>query len=127
MQELRGKTAVITGGGSGIGRGMATVFAREGMQIVVADVEEAAAAETVEMVTSAGGRAVAVLVTTKMTNVGMGWAQLKNVIGDIEPLVTLALIKKYYGVYTHSPAPIPAIYTEEPVQSGPRRVIVKRR
>jgi CheY-like chemotaxis protein len=34
-----------------------------------------------------GGGAVAVLVTTKTTNVGMGWAQLKNVIGDIEPLV----------------------------------------
>jgi zinc protease len=49
-----------------------------------------------------------------------------TVIGDIEPAATLNLVKKYYGVYTHSPAPIPAIYTEEPVQSGERRVIVKR-
>jgi zinc protease len=48
------------------------------------------------------------------------------VIGDLEPAATLGLIKKYYGVYPHSPAPIPAIYTEEPAQSGERRVIVKR-
>jgi zinc protease len=49
-----------------------------------------------------------------------------TVIGDVETAATLNLIKKYYGVYSHSPAPIPAIYTEEPVQSGERRVTVKR-
>ncbi|HWJ35795.1 MAG TPA: pitrilysin family protein [Steroidobacteraceae bacterium] len=49
-----------------------------------------------------------------------------TVVGDIDPAATLALIKKYYGVYTASPQPIPAIYTEEPEQSGPRRVLVKR-
>jgi zinc protease len=49
-----------------------------------------------------------------------------TVIGDLETAATLNLIKKYYGVYSHSPAPIPAIYTEEPVQSGERRVTVKR-
>jgi zinc protease len=49
-----------------------------------------------------------------------------TVIGDLEPAATLSLIRKYYGVYPHSPAPIPAIYTEEPAQSGERRVIVKR-
>ncbi len=49
-----------------------------------------------------------------------------SVIGDIDPAATLNLIKKYYGGYPRSPAPIPGIYTEEPVQSGGRRVIVKR-
>ncbi len=49
-----------------------------------------------------------------------------TVVGDIETDAVLGLIKKYYGVYPHSPAPIPAIYTEEPAQSGERRVIVKR-
>jgi zinc protease len=47
-------------------------------------------------------------------------------VGDIEPATALALIKKYYGDYLRSPAAIPAIYTEEPEQSGARRVIVKR-
>src|SRR5258708_28544386 len=49
-----------------------------------------------------------------------------TVIGDLDPAATLSLIKKYYGVYPHSPAAIPAIYTEEPAQSGERRVTIKR-
>src|SRR5271154_2944411 len=49
-----------------------------------------------------------------------------TVIGDVEPAATLNLIRKYYGVYPHSPQPIPSIYTEEPAQSGERRVLVKR-
>ena len=47
-------------------------------------------------------------------------------VGDIDKAATLKLVKQYYGVYTHSPQPIPTIYTEEPAQSGPRRVLVKR-
>jgi zinc protease len=49
-----------------------------------------------------------------------------TVVGDVEPAVALGLIKKYYGAYPRSPQPIPAIYTEEPAQSGARRVVVKR-
>jgi zinc protease len=49
-----------------------------------------------------------------------------TVVGDIEPEAVLGLIKKYYGVYSHSPAPIPDIYTEEPPQSGERRVLIRR-
>jgi zinc protease len=49
-----------------------------------------------------------------------------TVIGDLEPEATLSLIKKYYGAYAQSPAPIPTMYTEEPAQSGERRVTVKR-
>ncbi|MXZ89044.1 MAG: SDR family NAD(P)-dependent oxidoreductase [Dehalococcoidia bacterium] len=41
MQEFAGKVAVITGGASGIGLGMATRFAAEGMRLVLADIEEA--------------------------------------------------------------------------------------
>ena len=43
MESFEGKTAVITGGGSGIGRGIGIVFAREGMNVVVADIEQTAA------------------------------------------------------------------------------------
>ncbi|MDB5684994.1 MAG: ligN [Sphingomonas bacterium] len=42
MQEVAGKTAFITGGASGIGLGMATVFARNGMKVVIADVRQEA-------------------------------------------------------------------------------------
>jgi zinc protease len=49
-----------------------------------------------------------------------------TIIGDFDPAAGLALIKKYYGVYPRAPKPIPQVYTEEPAQSGPRRVTVKR-
>ncbi len=49
-----------------------------------------------------------------------------TLVGDFETADALALIKKYYGVYSHSPAPIPTIYTEEPAQTGERRVTIKR-
>lgn len=40
MQDLDGKTAFITGGSSGIGLGMATTFARAGMNVVITDIRE---------------------------------------------------------------------------------------
>jgi len=54
VEEFAGKTAVITGAGSGLGRGMALYAAGEGMRVVVADVEEPALAETVALVEEAG-------------------------------------------------------------------------
>jgi zinc protease len=49
-----------------------------------------------------------------------------TVVGDVETAPILALVKKYYGKYPHSPEPIPGIYTEEPPQTGARRVTVTR-
>lgn len=49
-----------------------------------------------------------------------------SVIGDFQPEKALTLVKKYYGSYPKSPKPIPEVYTEEPEQTGPRRVIVQR-
>ena len=54
---LDGKSAIITGGGSGIGRAAALVFAREGARVIVADVAEQGGRETVEMIRGKGGDA----------------------------------------------------------------------
>ena len=49
-----------------------------------------------------------------------------SVIGDFKAETALGLVKKYYGVYPKAPNAIPVVYTEEPAQTGPRRVTVKR-
>jgi NAD(P)-dependent dehydrogenase (short-subunit alcohol dehydrogenase family) len=54
---FHGKTAVITGGGSGIGRAAALIFAREGARVVAADIDTAAGLETQHLIQSAGGEA----------------------------------------------------------------------
>jgi NAD(P)-dependent dehydrogenase (short-subunit alcohol dehydrogenase family) len=54
--KLYGKTALITGAGSGIGRATALVFAREGACVAVADCVPEGGQETVEMIRDAGGQ-----------------------------------------------------------------------
>ena len=49
-----------------------------------------------------------------------------SVIGDFQTPAALGLIKKFYGAIPKSPKPIPQLYTEEPEQTGARRVTVKR-
>jgi NAD(P)-dependent dehydrogenase (short-subunit alcohol dehydrogenase family) len=49
MKDLRGKTAAITGAGGGLGRAMALAFAREGMHLALADVDEGALQETASL------------------------------------------------------------------------------
>jgi NAD(P)-dependent dehydrogenase (short-subunit alcohol dehydrogenase family) len=55
---LDGKSAVVTGAGSGVGRASALRFAEEGARVVVADISAARAQETVDLITKADGTAV---------------------------------------------------------------------
>jgi NAD(P)-dependent dehydrogenase (short-subunit alcohol dehydrogenase family) len=59
---LEGKSALLTGGGSGIGRASCLAMAREGARLIVADLNEAAAEETAALIRDAGGEAKAVMV-----------------------------------------------------------------
>ena len=57
MRDLKGKTAVVTGAGSGIGRELAIGCAREGANVVLADIDEKGMRETLMAIAQMGVRA----------------------------------------------------------------------
>lgn len=58
--DLSGRVAMVTGGGSGIGRETSQLLAQAGAAVAVADLNKAAAQETAELITKAGGQAIGV-------------------------------------------------------------------
>ena len=54
---MKGKTAIVTGGGSGFGEGIAKRFAQEGCQVMVADINDEGGRRVVADITAAGGQA----------------------------------------------------------------------
>ncbi len=82
---LTGKVAVVTGGGGGIGRGISEAFAAHGARVVVADVDEARAQDTVDAISArdpdAGARA--------------------ELVDVREPVQVAALAESVLGAYGH--------------------------
>jgi NAD(P)-dependent dehydrogenase (short-subunit alcohol dehydrogenase family) len=57
--QLEGKSVIITGAGSGVGRASALLFAAEGAKVVCADIQQGWAQQTTDLIVAAGGTAVA--------------------------------------------------------------------
>ncbi|WP_420627192.1 SDR family oxidoreductase [Candidatus Leptofilum sp.] len=75
--QLDGKIALITGGGSGIGRATAVLFANHGAKLAIADINPAGGQETVEMVAEQGGEAFFV-----QTDVSQA-TQVENMVNEV--------------------------------------------
>lgn len=91
MGKLDGKVAVITGAASGIGRGVANLFAREGAAIGIFDLDKANADKVAHEVAAHGGKvAVAIGDVGKEADVEAGLKELVSELGDVDILVNNA-------------------------------------
>jgi meso-butanediol dehydrogenase/(S,S)-butanediol dehydrogenase/diacetyl reductase len=89
--ELVDKVAIITGGGSGMGRSFSLLFAREGAKVVVVDVVSEAGIETVSLIKKAGGQAVFVFAdVTKEGDVVQAVKKTIETYGGVDILVNNA-------------------------------------
>ena len=129
--RLQDKVALITGGGSGIGRETAVLFAKEGAAVVVADVNDAGGEETVQLVRQAGGQATyvhadvalavdcAAMVQTAEThfgklnvlfnNAGIMLSEDDDAINTEEAIWDLTMAVNLKGVYLGCKYGIPAL------------------
>ncbi len=87
--RLDGKVAIVTGGGSGNGRGIAVKFAAEGAKVVIADINEGGGRETVNLLSGGKHMFIAADVTQK-TEVDSMVQQVMQEYGRIDVLVNNA-------------------------------------
>ena len=77
MFSLKNKTAIVTGGGSGIGKAIAKIFAKQGAEVFILDFDESGAAQTVIEITDEDGKAYAIHCDVSNQQ------QVKKIIDDI--------------------------------------------
>lgn len=89
--RLQGKRAIVTGGGSGIGRGASVRLAEEGAAVGVLDINFNGAQETVDIIAGAGGTAVAVQVdVTAEDQVAKGIQRVAALFGGLDTVIANA-------------------------------------
>jgi NAD(P)-dependent dehydrogenase (short-subunit alcohol dehydrogenase family) len=81
MGRLDGKNAIVTGGGRGIGRGIALVLVSEGAAVALADIDTASAEATAGDINGSGGRAT--VIRTDVTDPDSAAAAVEQAIGGL--------------------------------------------
>lgn len=88
---LKGKVAIITGSGRGIGKSMAELFCKEGAKVVINDIDADVAQETVKSLKASGGEAVSCVTTVDTMKGGEALAKTAlDAFGKIDCLVNNA-------------------------------------
>ena len=87
QQRFLNRVALVTGGASGMGRQIALSFAAEGAKVVVGDIQDELGAQTVALITAAGGQAVFQKTDVSQT-------------ADVDALVALAV--SHFGGLNHA-------------------------
>jgi 3-oxoacyl-[acyl-carrier protein] reductase len=98
--RLKGKTAVVTGAGSGFGEGIAKTYAKEGANVVVNDVNGAAAERVASEIALAGGKAIAVVGDVTRRD---DWRQLRE--AALEDFGSVQIVVNNAGT-THRNKPV---------------------
>jgi NAD(P)-dependent dehydrogenase (short-subunit alcohol dehydrogenase family) len=98
MRDLEDKVALVTGGGSGIGRATAVAFVEAGAAAVIADIDDAGAGETVRFIEEAGGKVASV--HTDVTQ----WEDLERMVAfTVEAFGRLDIFHNNAGINTGWP------------------------
>ena len=99
MPLLEGHIAVVTGAGSGIGRAIATGYAKEGARVVVLDINEGAAAAVADEIRTAGGKAESFpLDVTRRGDCIAIAKRVADTVGEVSVLVNNAGIVRRNGM-----------------------------
>lgn len=100
---LRGRVALITGSGGGIGRTIAMAFAREGATVAINDVNDAGIAESIRQIEAAGGTAVAARCDITDLSAVKGMADaIEAQLGSIDVLVNNAALLLGHDMFLES-------------------------
>ncbi|MFO1306096.1 MAG: 3-hydroxybutyrate dehydrogenase [Burkholderiales bacterium] len=101
--RLKGKSAIITGAASGIGKEIAILFAREGAKVAIADLVKKAADDTAAEIRKAGGTAMGVAMdVSSEEQVNAGVAAVAQEFGGVDVLVSNAGIQIVHPVQEFS-------------------------
>jgi len=92
--KLKGKSAIVTGAASGIGKDIARVYAREGAKLAIADLNKDAAEATANEIRASGGQAISIAMdVTDERAVNDGVAAVVATFGGVDILVSNAGIQ----------------------------------
>ena len=111
-QILEGKTAIVTGAASGIGRAIAIEFARQGARVAVLDVSEDGARAVEREIANAGGTAIAVVCDVRrQSDVASSFADVERQLGGLGILVNSAGVAHVGTVETTSEEDFDRVYS----------------